>query len=801
MMDSKPNFTPRAKETIKLARKEALLLNSREVGLDHLILALLSSRQSLIVDLFSKMNIPLEDFKEFIIDHLTSSLAAHKEKVSDCKFSLKFNKILNLSNSFAEELGHEYIGNEHIFYVLLVQRESPLRKYLSDLAVTPEACAIMLKSFFALGDLSSYRDPEISDSPALVQPNKTETALQTFAKNYNEMAREGKFDKVICKESEIQKISEILCRRNKNNPILIGLPGTGKTSLVEGLTQTIVGGTSPDLLSNKVIYEIDLAGMIAGTKYRGQFEKRLKSLIDEVSADPNIILFIDEIHTLIGAGSAEGTMDAANILKPALAKGDLKCIGASTPKECAKTIMKDGALSRRFQEVRIEEPSASEALTMVQGIIEQYEDFHHVRYRKNTHKLAVDLSCRYINDRQLPDKAIDIIDQAGAKVKMKNFAKPAGARKIEKEIEVLMLEEDLSKNKLLYKKKKDKLVEKYQKMIQSWAVEYEKTKFYVTQNDIFEVVSSLTGIPITNLSKKESKMLLNLESKLKEEISYQDKAVSSLCSSILRSKSGLRDTNRPIGSFLFLGRSGVGKTHTAKVLAEKFFGSDKNLIQVDMTEYSEKINVSRLTGSAPGYIGYEDGGQLTDKIKNKPYSILLFDEIEKAHPDVVQVLLQVLEEGRLTDSSGRASNFRNSIIIMTGNIGASFLDKGTSVGFGGTQDNHDDKIFSEAKKALGVEFINRIDEVIVFEDFTESNIKSMLKKEISKLKKKVLEDHGISLSIENSAIDNLTQKAHGEKMGARPIRKLMQRYIETIVSREIIKKTTKRIQIKESDLS
>ena len=800
-MDYKPNFTPRAKETIKLAKEEAKTLNSPEVTLDHLILALISSRQSLVVELFNKINLPIDDFKEFVVDHI--KIPSKKSGNSICSFSKKFNKILQLSNSFAEELGHEYIGNEHIFYVLLVQEESPLRKYLSDLALSPDGCAMMLKNFFIIGDLVSLKDAISTDAPPLTSKKTgTKTALQSFAKNYNELASKGKFDKVVCKDSEIEKISEILCRRNKNNPILIGLPGTGKTSLVEGLTQSIINGTSPDLLSNKTIYEVDLAGMIAGTKYRGQFEQRLKKVIEEATASPNIILFIDEIHTLIGAGSAEGTMDAANILKPALAKGDLKCIGASTPKECAKTIMKDGALSRRFQEVKVEEPSPSEALKMIQQIIGQYEDFHHVKYRKNTHKLAVDLSCRYINDRQLPDKAIDIIDLAGARVKMRNFIKPSKARKLEQEIEILMRKEDESfEDSTFYKKHQESLINKYEKIISSWAEKYEKRNFYVTQNDIFEVISSLTSIPVSNLSKKESEILLSLDSSLKEEIFYQDRAINALHSSILRAKSGLGSEGRPIGSFLFLGRTGVGKTHSAKVLAKKFFGSENNLIQIDMTEYAEKINVSRLTGSAPGYIGYEDGNRLTDKVKDKPYSVILFDEIEKAHPDVVQVLLQVLDEGRLTDSSGRVADFRNSIIIMTSNIGASLLDKGGSVGFGSGSSDNEERVLSEAKKTLGIEFINRIDEIILFEDFSLDNIKDMFNKEVSILKNKLMNLHGISLSIDGPAIDYLANKAYLDKMGARPVRKLMQQKVENIISKEIIKDTSKKIIIKKSDLT
>jgi ATP-dependent Clp protease ATP-binding subunit ClpC len=799
MRMNKYNFTPRVQKAISISKDTAKALNCSNVSLDHLIIAVISCKQSTITNFFENINISSEDFIKFIFDHLEPGLESFD--IDEHSYSKHFKKVFALASSFAEELDHNYIGIEHIFYVLLVYEDSPLKFYLEKLGVDNEDCAEKLKLFFSTGEWESKQPPRREIIPRR-SSQSTKSSLESFAKNYNELASSGKFDKVLCKDSEIEKISEILCRRNKNNPILIGLPGTGKTSLVEGLAQRIVNGSSTDFLSNKIIYEIDLAGMIAGTKYRGQFEQRLKKLIEEASSTDNTILFIDEIHTLVGAGSAEGSMDAANILKPALARGEIRCIGATTPKEYSKTILKDGALDRRFQDVKVEEPSELETVKILNGIINQYENFHHVSYRKSAIKSAVELSCKYINDRQLPDKAIDIIDQAGAKVKMKHYVKPNIARKIEQDLEKLMEKEDsnpLERPKI--QKKQDKLIKRYQNVLEAWSSQYHKSKFYVTQKDIFDVISARTGIPINNLSKKESEIILNLKNELSKEIFHQEDAIDSLYNSIIRSKSGLNEGCRPIGSFLFLGKTGVGKTHTAKALARCFFGSEDNLISIDMSEYSEKINLSRLIGSSPGYVGYEDGGQLTDKIKNKPYSVLLFDEVEKAHPDVINVLLQVLEEGRLTDNFGRVSDFSNCIIIMTGNIGADLLDKGPSLGFSQSSDKVDDKIIDRAKNTLGVEFINRIDDVILFKDFSLGEIKELMAGELNVLFDRVLKKNNISITITEDGIDILSKKAFAEKMGARPIRKIIQKYIENIISKEIIKQTKKEIHFKSEDFS
>ena len=799
---NKYNFTPRVQKAISDSKDLAFALEADFVDLDHLLIAILDSKQFTITNFFESINLTIEDFKSFILNQTDKKLFEKKlDSTKEKDFSRSYSKVFKLAFSFAEELDHQYIGIEHIFYILLIYEDSPAKDYLKKLDVETKEPIKRLKNYFITGEWEPSKAPK--RLPVVPDLRKEpSTTLESYAKNYNELAISGQFDKVSCKDEELEKISEILCRRNKNNPILIGLPGTGKTSLVEGLAQKIVNNSATDFLSNKTIYEIDLAGMIAGTKYRGQFEERLKGLIEEASANPNIILFIDEIHTLVGAGAAEGAMDAANILKPALSRGKIRCIGATTPKEYNKSILKDAALERRFQEVKVDEPSQSETVKILEGVISQYEDFHHVKYRKNTLKLAAELSTKYIHDRHLPDKAIDIIDQAGAKVKMKNFVKPDMAFTLEKQIEDLMVQEDLNPSeKQKYKTKQDKLIKKYKDLLERWAEGYCKKKFFVTVSDIYDVISSRTGIPVNSLSKKESEILLNLKNNLAKHVFYQDEAIETVYKSIIRSRSGLNKGQKPIGSFLFLGKTGVGKTHMAKSLAKNYFGSEDNLIHIDMSEYSEKVNVSKLIGSSPGYVGYEDGGQLTDKIKNRPYSVLLFDEIEKAHGDVTNVLLQILDEGRLTDSFGRVSNFSNCIVIMTGNIGADLQDK-ASFGFGQSTDSQNsNKIIERAKETLSPEFVNRIDDIVVFNNFSLEDIEDILIKEFNLLKQNVMSDHSIDISLSKESIKFLAKKAHNENMGARPIKKVIQKNIENIISEEILKGKKGKIHLKISDFS
>ena len=800
------NFTPRVQKVITFSKRTASSLNSQSIDLNHLLFAVLDSNQSTIAHFFEDISITIEDFKNIVFNTIDGDYF-NKEDIREKEYSQEYQDIFSISVSFAEELDHEYVGIEHIFYILLSDKRSPLPKLLEEFHVDIDAAKKKFNNFFTTGEWPNARmQKTFEGSPSQTNPQKEKSesgALQLYCKNYNKLAQEGKFDKVFCKDIDIEKMSEILCRRNKNNPILVGLPGTGKTSLVEGLAQKIVQGTCTDFLANKIIYEVDVGSLIAGTKYRGQFEERVKKLIDEAGSSTNIILFVDEIHTIIGAGATEGSMDAANMLKPALARGKIRCIGATTPKEYNKYILKDPAFERRFQEIKVNQPSSSQTLKILEGIISQYEKFHHVTYRKNAIKLAVDLSVRYITDRQLPDKAIDIIDQAGAKVKMKSFTKPLEAQRIEKQIEKLMESEDRSVSKKdKYQKDQDKLINKYKNILNKWAETYQKKKFFVNQDDIYSVIASRTGIPVSNLSKGDSEILLNLKNNLAKDVLFQDQALDCLYNSVLRSKSGLHSTQKPVGSFLFLGKSGVGKTHMAKSLAKHFFGSENNLIHIDMSEYSEKLNISRLIGSSPGYVGHDEGGQLTDKIKSKPYSVVLFDEIEKAHPDVINIFLQLLDEGRLTDNYGRISDFSNSIIIMTGNIGSEILDKNVGIGFGSSNSKsaYREKIIDKSKKQFSPEFINRIDDIVVFNNFSENQIMFLIKKEIEALKNLLKREKDIILKVPNKVIESISEYVYNLSMGARPISKILQKNIENKASEFIIKQKKGELNIELSEI-
>lgn len=788
----KYNLTPRVQKIISTAKEASENLKSNSIDLDHLLFALLDSGQSTVAKFFEDLNVSLDDFKTFVFNSIEGDFFSSDEaELLPPEYSKNFKQIFKDAKKLSETLNHNYIGVEHLFYSLMAHKNSPLKDFFDTFKVDIDKSKTKLNKFFKTGEWdNSNKRKKLEPTPSPTQTNQPDqtnpSCLELYAKNYNVLALKGHFDKVICKENQLNKISEILCRRNKNNPILVGPPGTGKTTLVEGLAQSIVNDTCTSFLSNKIIYELDLAGMIAGTKYRGQFEERLKNLLKEISYSKNIILFIDEIHTIIGAGSAEGSLDAANILKPALARNKIKCIGATTPKEFKKFINKDAALERRFEEVEVVQPTLKETYQILNGISPQYEKFHHVIYRKNALKLAVDLSVRYITDRQLPDKAIDIIDQAGAKVKMRNFHKPPKALEIEKKLEHLMSSEDTPSSS----KKQDFLISDYKKVLDKWGKSYDKKKFFVTKDDICDVISSRTGIPVGAMTETESNILLNLNKSLNEIVFGQSEVCLTISDCILRSKSGLNDTNKPVGSFLFLGRTGVGKTFMAKSLAKSVFGSEDNLIHIDMSEYSEKMNISRLIGSSPGYVGYEDGGQLTDRIKAKPYSVVLFDEIEKAHPEVLNVMLQLLEEGRLTDNFGRVADFTNCIVILTGNIGANALKTHKTLGFG--KDNSEDQLKNdvrkEAEKTLTPELINRLDEIIVFNSFELSDIKIFFNKEISLLRGKLKKDHGIILEIEEETLDYLSSLAYSKKLGARPVKRIIQKNIENLASKWIINK-------------
>jgi ATP-dependent Clp protease ATP-binding subunit ClpC len=787
------NLTPRAQRAILIAKETASTLNSSEVSLQHLIFSILDIQQFTILNFFEHFGVAAEDFKTFSFNSIEANFI--EENDLKTKFSKSFKNLFHSANTLCKKVGHEYLGIEHLFYCLITSNKSPLKEYFDVFKINHNDAKKFMRSCLD-SDLLSDESVTLKPKKNIIEKEDvgaSKSFIEMYAKNYNSLALQGRFDKVFSSGKELANISEILCRRNKSNPILVGPPGTGKTSLIEALSESIVNGECTSFLSNKIVYELDLASLVAGTKYRGQFEERIKSLIQEVSASRNIILFIDEIHNIIGAGSAEGTMDAANILKPALARNDIKCIGATTPKEYRKYIQKDSALDRRFEKVEITAPSPSKTYEILNEIIDQYESFHNVTYRKNAIKLAIDLSVRYVQDRQLPDKAIDVIDQAGSRVKIKNFHKPKEAKILEKEIESLMVLED--KDPTFsddLSKRQDDLLRKYKKTLKDWEKSYNKKKNFVTCADVYELMSGKTGIPIDVLSQNNSEILINLSKNLSSKVFGQAEACETLSNCIIRSRTGFSPENKPIGSFLFLGQTGVGKTYMAKNLSEIFFGSKDNLIHLDMSEYSEKVNVSRLIGSSPGYVGYDEGGQLTERIKQKPYSVVLFDEIEKAHPEVINILLQILDEGRLTDNAGRFADFRNAIIIMTGNIGAEKLTKGVSLGFmqKSKEEFCKDSVEKEVKKILSPELINRITEIIPFNSFPKSEILKYVKSYIKNFKSSCKSKYKINIIISEGAIDEICTEICDLNMGLRPLERIMQKKVENDLSKWIINNKT-----------
>ena len=782
MNDFKINLTPRAKLIIKNAFKVAKEYNCEEVSVVHFIFSIIDSDQPAINYFLEDLSIDLYKLKSLLTYDLGCSLT--NEAVKSPKISEEVDNLIRDSKSISEGFNHDYVGVEHFLQSCITLKRSPLIICLEKLNADIHKASSSLNYYFHHGHWAKPERPKIiiKTSPKINNPNDDASSnlLESYARNYNQMAKDGKFNNVVSKDFEIKKISEILCRKNKNNPILVGPPGTGKTTIVEGLAQSIVNNTCTDFLSNKVIYEIDLASMIAGTKYRGQFEDRLKKLLKQVVDSKNIILFIDEIHTLVGAGAAEGSMDAANILKPSLARGEIKCIGATTDKEYKKYITKDQALTRRLAKINIEEPSVNESKNIVHGIINKYEEFHNVKYQKKTLNLAVELSVKYLQDYRLPDKAIDILDQAGSRVKIKNICRPESAKKIEKKFDnIKPTESDIELE--------ESLLKEYETILNKWQKELQSKNFFVRPVDIYEIISERTGIPISVIRKTKNENLKKLKKSLSSEILCQDSAIDSICNCLIRSTSGLSDQSKPTGSFLFLGRTGVGKTYMAKLLAKKFFGTSDNFIHIDMSEYSEKINISRLIGSSPGYVGHEEGGFLIEKINQKPFSVLLFDEVDKAHPSVLNILLQILDEGRLTDNLGSKAFFNNCIVILTGNIGAHHFDKGGGLGFNVKSRGEFNKqsIYSDAKKMLTPELLNRIDEVLIFNDLDFESIKKIFVKKLNFLKN-LVKEKDINLSFNNLFINDLCEKVQEENMGARPINRIFQKNVENIVSAWII---------------
>jgi ATP-dependent Clp protease ATP-binding subunit ClpC len=721
--------------------------------------------------------------------------------VGNIPYTPRVKKVLALAGKEAKALNHSYVGTEHILLGLLREGEGVAARVLKSLEVDIERTRNEI-----LKELDpNFTPPEAEQEggePSSKKDVKT-PALRAFGRDLTELAKKGELDPVIGRRNEIERVIQVLCRRTKNNPVLIGEAGVGKTAIAEGLAQEIANGNVPELLRDKRVVTLDLALMVAGTKYRGQFEERIKAVMDEIRRSKNVILFIDELHTIVGAGSAEGAMDASNIIKPALSRGELQCVGATTMNEYRKYIEKDAALERRFQTVKVDAPTIEEAIEILKGLRPKYEAHHKAKLTDEALETAVKFSERYITGRFLPDKAIDVMDEAGARARINAMTRPPDVKEIEREIEEIRVEkeaaikaQDFEKAASLRDKEKQ-TKEKLDSILARWREEREEKEVLVTGEDMMHIISKVTGVPLQRMEQAETEKLLKMEDELKSKVIGQDEAVTAISKALRRSRADLKDPRRPIGSFIFLGPTGVGKTFLAQKLAEFMFGDRDALIQIDMSEYMEKFTASRLIGSPPGYVGYEEGGQLSEAVRRRPYAVVLFDEIEKAHPDVMHLLLQILEDGKITDSLGRKIDFRNTIIIMTSNVGAETLRKQTTMGFGATKpigeheyDTMRDKLLEEAKRAFKPEFINRLDDIIVFHQLTKVDLMKIVDLEVEKVLNRVKAKE-VNIELENSAKEFLIEKGYDPQYGARPMRRAVERYLEDPFAEELLRGNVK----------
>ncbi|GAB4226261.1 MAG: ATP-dependent Clp protease ATP-binding subunit [Chlamydiales bacterium] len=799
-------FTNRAKQVIKLAKKEAQRLNHNYLGTEHVLLGLLKLGQGVAVNVLRNLNIDFETVRDEV--EKLVGFGPEIQVYGDPALTGKVKKVFDYANEEAANLNHNYVGTEHLLLGLLRQTDGVAAQVLENLNVNlKEVRKEVLKELetFNLqlppagttpgGNATAGGTPSKSFERSGATVDKM-PALRAYGHDLTERCREGKMDPVIGRQHEVEQLILILCRRRKNNPVLIGEAGVGKTAIVEGLAQAIVRGDVPDNLRKKRLITLDLPLMIAGTKYRGQFEERIKAVMDEIRKNGNVLLFIDELHTIVGAGAAEGAIDASNILKPALSRGEIQCIGATTVDEYRKHIEKDGALERRFQQVFVNPNSVSETVEILRGLKEKYEEHHKCIYTDQALEAAAILSDRYITGRFLPDKAIDLIDEAGAKTRIMMMNQPQELSLLEQEIEETRIKKEDAISHQEYEKaaklrdQEKTLREKLQKVREDWETNKEEQEVIVDDDDVADVVAKQTRIPISRLTEGETQKILNMEKALRSEIIGQNDALKSVCSAIRRSRAGIKDPNRPIGSFLFLGPTGVGKTLLARLLASHMFGGEDALIQVDMSEYMEKFAVSRMTGSPPGYVGHEEGGQLTEQVRQRPYSVVLFDEIEKAHRDVMDVLLQILEEGRLTDSFGRKVDFRNTIIIMTSNIGAELIKRGTEIGFGAKEHLSDedikDKIEHDVNKKLRPEFLNRLDGMVIFHQLTKDNLMEIIEIEVKKLQNR-LSKRGILIELDQPVKEFLVEKSFEPEMGARPLRRKIDELLVDPLTEEILR--------------
>ncbi len=804
-------FTKRAEKAIQLANDIAIELGHNYIGTEHILYGLSKEGVGVASKVLESQNVT----PEAILGEIEALIGRNEENRGETEtvgFTPRTKRIIENAFREAKKLGSDYIGTEHLLIGIMREGDSVAVRIMLNLNVDPQKLYNEIVKVINDEETLSNIDKNQNSSSGKGSYNQTQT-LNQFSTDLSKQAREGKIDPVIGRKNEIERVIQILSRRMKNNPCLIGEPGVGKTAIVEGLAQKIVQEDVPEVLKNKRIVSIDISSMVAGAKYRGDFEERIKKCLNEVKKAGDVILFIDEIHTIVGAGSAEGAVDAANILKPLLARGDVQVIGATTLNEYRKYIEKDSALERRFSPVTVTEPSSEDTVKILEGIIDKYEAHHNVKITKEAIKSAVELSVRYINDRFLPDKAIDLIDEAASKVRMKAYTQPDNLKKLEEEIVKISQEkedairtQDFEKAATLRDKQHEQ-EEKLEKEKEKWKNKNSKELITLTEEDIADVIASWTRIPVKKITQDENEKLINLEKNLHERVIGQNEAVEAVAKAIRRGRVGLKDPNRPIGSFLFLGPTGVGKTELSKALAEALFGNESAMIRIDMSEYMEGHSISKLIGSPPGYVGYDEGGQLTEKIRRQPYSVILFDEIEKAHPDVMNMLLQILDDGRLTDSNGRTVNFKNTVIIMTSNVGARLITDKKALGFSVNNGEENAKkeyedtkkdVLAELKKQFKPEFINRIDEIIVFHKLQNDEIRQIIDIMLKEVGKR-LEEQGYRMKVDEAVKDKILETGFDANYGARPLRRAIQASVEDKIAEAILEnkiKKNKEINIK-----
>ena len=809
-MEPMNNFTPRAQQVLALARKEADRFHHNYVGTEHLLLGLIKLGQGVAVSVLQKMGLDLETVRNAVEKQVGTGQETKTQ--GSIPYTPRVKKVLALAGKEAKALNHSYVGTEHILLGLLREGEGVAARVLKSLDVDIERTRNEIlreldPQFSGSESESGSGGGEEASAGSAQRPaagdegGKKEVktpALKAFGRDLTELARKGELDPVVGRKNEIRRVIQILCRRTKNNPVLIGEAGVGKTAIAEGLAQEIASGIVPEILLDKKVITLDLALMVAGTKYRGQFEERIKAVMDEIKRAKNVIIFIDEMHTIVGAGAAEGAMDASNIFKPALSRGELQCIGATTLNEYRKYIEKDSALDRRFQSVKVEPPSVEDTVTILKGIRSKYEDHHKAIFTDKSLETAAKLSDRYITGRFLPDKAIDVMDEAGSRARISSLSRPTDIEALSKEIEQVCAqkEEAIAKQHFeeaaKFRDTEKQLRLKQEQATEAWKKAREEHRITIDEDLMMQVVADWTGIPLSRMEKKESEKLLGLEKEITRSVIGQELAASAIARALRRSRADLKDPRRPIGSFLFVGPTGVGKTETAKQLAVQMFGNQEALIQIDMSEYMEKFAVSRMVGSPPGYVGYDEGGQLTEAVRRKPYAVILFDEIEKAHPDVLQILLQILEDGRLTDSLGRVVDFRNTIIIMTSNVGAQLLMRQTSMGFAAAATSFSDnekmreKVLDEAKRIFKPEFLNRISDIVFFRPLEKTDLVKIVDLEVVKFAKRLVE-RKIVLEFAEDAKLLLIDKGYDEKYGARPLRRAVEHFLEDPLAEAILR--------------